>query len=337
MGKIGRTNYGTRKRKNFWKLTDGESVYRILPPFGSLSASGRWSYWWKIHFGFMTSENRMKPFACIEAKDGNRMITQTCPVCEMALQLKADIEKMRQNNEPQNVIDPLKRRLRAIDADSKHYVNAMALDGSLGLLKLPTRAMNALKDRIESLRKQGIDPINPEGGVFFVFRRSGTGLDTVHQVDVYTETKIVEGETYNKIKTAPLTEEILSRIEGEHSEIFDLPTLYKKFTEEEVKLIVSGDPTVMDRLFSMPERTKTAPHRPPAPKPTVAQPIAPAVPTAAPAEETVAPARVEETKTETRPVAEAPTAEAPKVPSDVTKLSDEEFQNLFQSAIGGKQ
>ena len=366
MGKLGTTNYlrGQFKRRNYWKLEEGESIYRIIPPYGSLAESGRWSYFWRIHFGFCGTDGKMKPVACIQNKDRNGLVSTVCPICEFRTQLEIKERELRERGESDLTLKPLRERIRAIDPDAKHFINVMSLDGQLGCLKIPTRSMKALQGRIDMLRAEGVDPINPEGGVFFVFRRKGIGLDTQHEVDVYTESVTVNGERLHRTKQAPLTEAVVNRIESDPSEIFDLPNMYKRLTEEELAMLVYGDAKVVDRLFARPERNgetgpaAQAPAPAPAPRPPVTQATA-SSPLPAPTPAYGVPAGVVSSiaqtgvplASSTAPVAglaqaQAPAVEAPAPvpppvkaaprPTDVASMSDEEFESLFQTSISTK-
>jgi len=343
VGKLGTTNYlrNQYKKRNYWKLEEGESIYRIIPPYASLAENGRWSYFWRIHFGFAGTDGRMKPVACIQAKDRNEMVTQSCPICEFQTQLKLKERELKERGENELTLKPIRERIRAVDPDSKHYINTMTLDGQLGVLKIPSRAMKALLSRIDKLRAEGIDPVNPEGGVFFVFRRTGMGLDTLHEVDVYTETVTVNGEKYNRIKPAPLTEAVVNRITSDPSEVFDLPTMYKRLTAEELGMLVNGDASVVDRLFSRPEIAggngkttgATVPEKVaggyalpsnPGPLPKVISEAPPVMAT-----------QIQTPVVAAAPVQATPVAQTKATPNavDVTSMSDEEFERLFQTSI----
>ena len=336
---FGRTNYERTqfKRKNYWKLEEGESIYRVLPPYGSLQETNRFSYFWRIHFGFAGTDGKMKPFACIQSKDGNGMTTQRCPVCELRTQLQIKERELTEKGEGELALKPIRDRIRAIDPDAKHYMNVMTMDGQLGSLKIPNKSMTALKNRIEKLREDGKDPVNPEGGVFFVFTRHGTGNQTDHQVDVYKEHVTVNGEKLERTKAAPLTEEIIRRCDGQNSEIFDLPMMYKRLTEEELDMLVKGDATIVDRLFARPERNGAAK----APAPQAQQPAAPTPPAVQATAMSTPTVEVPANLPAPPPVAAAPAPEAPKAaapvqaskPVDVASMSNEEFERMFQDSI----
>ena len=107
---------------------------------------------------------------------------------------------------------------------------------------------------ISEVAKKNIDPIAVNQGVFFNFTRTGEGLNTTHRVSVVTEAYTPPGstESFDRIKKAPLTPDILKRIGNEG---YDLGEMFRVLTSDEVARLVksAGDSSVVDAIFASPE------------------------------------------------------------------------------------
>lgn len=241
--KIGKNKFGGDfvKRK-YWKLKDGESVYRILPSLGfnGKDADGKWSHFYNVHYGYKNSKGEMRVFQSSLVKNRKtKMVEVGDAALERIEKLKAELEKAKTaGNKPlvDKLMDLVGSQKAQYNLDNNHYVNAMDTQGNIGILKLRHRAKLALDATIKALRDSGIEPLDAETGRFFVFRRSGMGLDTSFQVTVLKKKFRVEGvgEVEQDVVHV-LTDDILVRLEKEAAE---LDNLYKRPTAEEVKRIV---------------------------------------------------------------------------------------------------
>jgi hypothetical protein len=266
MSFIGNPSYGGPKKNNY-KIGDGSNLYRILPPCGTLAAKGQWaSRYESIHWGYKGSSGRMRVFRCpLETKNQGKgkpkLVIKACAECDLIAQRDADYKKrLKELTEGQGMgleaaqerLKPLGDWLYAHNRDSKIYLNVMKESGEIGKLAVPFKSFEALKLAIAEVVKKGIDPIRVDQGVFFDFNRSGKGNQTLHRVSVVTEDFQQNGETFSRIKRAPLTEEVLKRME---TEAYDLGDMFRTVTTDDVARLVAsgGEAAVVDSIFSAPE------------------------------------------------------------------------------------
>lgn len=266
---IGTPQYGAGRKKNF-KLKDGSNHYRVLPPFGKLAPEGKWAIYESVHWGYKGSRGA-RNFRCIQEKGRDGILKRECPECTLIATRKADydarlkdlVERQgKTKKEAQEYLKPLGDWLFSHNRDSKWYLNALSTSGEIGRLAIPHKMYRALQAAITGpnglITKKNLDPIAIEGGVFFDLERTGMGNETNHVVRVVTELVEKDGDTFEKIKRAPLTDELLKRMQAE---AYDLSNMYRTLTADEITRLTTsgGDPSVVDSVFTTPEsRSQTA-------------------------------------------------------------------------------
>lgn len=210
----------------------GSLVLRILPPYGSLRASGRWSQYYVTHFGYRDTKGKMRTFESPEVINRqNKMVEVSDAAMERIKALRAaqDKAKVEGNTELSKKIS---EQLRVFNAKKAHYMNVMDLEGKIGVLAIPHKMWMALDSKLKELRAKGVNALAAQGGRYLVFTRTGTGVNTVHQVDVYrdpsTDAQVISN----------LTEEVALRMSSEGA---DLSSLFIKPTAEEVSQIVKAN------------------------------------------------------------------------------------------------
>lgn len=258
---FGQSNYGGNyTKKNFWKLKDGESVYRILPALGELAKEGRWSVFWKVHYGYKNSAGKLRVFESPLVKNNkSKMIEVPDAALERIEKLKAQFEEAKKTGNKELIakLDKLVGQKGQFNLDSNHYLNVIDKAGNIGILKIRHRAKVALDATIKKLRDKGVDPLSPDNGRFFVFSRSGMGLDTTFQVEVLKEKVHVEGHgELERDLVHKLTTEIANRCGSwqangtfRYGEAANLLTLYKKPTSEQVARIVKEGAKAVDEIL----------------------------------------------------------------------------------------
>lgn len=258
--KIGKANYssGNFVKRNWWKLKDGEQAYRILPPLGELAEKGHWSVFHSVHYGYKSMDGKIRAFLSTYKKDfKSGMVLVPDAALERIQKLKAMQDEAKVKGD-KATFEKCKNLLQVYNLDNNHYVNAMDINGNIGILKLRHRAMLALKAEIKKLGDEGVDPLSVNDGRFFVFRRTGNGLDTSFQVNVLKEKITVQGlaRPVEQDKIHILDQSILNRL---GSETAQLDKLFKKFSPEDVARIVktsdlsTGKSPVIDELFATPK------------------------------------------------------------------------------------
>lgn len=328
--KIGKAKYGGGK-KTYFKLKDGDVVYRILPPLGDLADEGFWSVYYRVHYGYKNAEGRSRPFESSLVKNRkNNMVEVADAAVERLDQLKSKLQTAKDAKDKKSV-ESLHKLVGApkslYNLDNNHYLNAIDLQGNIGILKLRHKAKQALDVEIRKLRDKGVDPLSVDNGRFFVFTRTGMGNETQFAVRPYKKTITIEnvGEVEQDV-VHKITEEVMARLSSEAAE---LGKLFRKPSEEEVAQIVAESnivtgisPNIDDILGyktnggaavdaegdSNVEETDAAPEQAAAPEEVKAKPAA-------------KPAPMVETKTEAKKAATAPQTTAEKV----TEMSNDEF------------
>ncbi|MCX9024584.1 MAG: hypothetical protein OIN85_00645, partial [Candidatus Methanoperedens sp.] len=210
------------------------------PPLGDLADSGRWSMFYRIHYGYRNSQGQMRVFqSCLVTNKESKMVEVPDAALERIDMLKAELEKAKAagNKALETKLTELVGGQKAMyNLDSNHYLNVKDRQGNIGVLKLRHKAWLALNLAITKVRATGIEPLDVETGLYFVFSRQGRGLETTFSVTVLQESRDIPGvgKVYQDVVDA-LTPDDLSKLGKETAE---LDKLFKKPTAEEVKRIV---------------------------------------------------------------------------------------------------
>jgi hypothetical protein len=269
MTTIGKPVYGNgeNRRANAananWRLDkEGSHIYRILPPFGLLAKLGRWSQYEAIHWGAELSGGKKRAFRCIQRKNRKtKMVELECPMCmkyneQFALMKNkekemTDLKKTRE--EIELYLKPITDWLQLFNLQKGHYLNVLRQDGQIGRLFIKIKCKQALDIKIPKwIEKTGVDPIAVDGGLWIDFQRTGMGRnDTVYDVSLVEETVEINGRKLTDVKRAPLSGEVVTRME---KEAFELADYYKDLTYDEIKMMVSSnfDPAIVDSVFGAP-------------------------------------------------------------------------------------
>ncbi len=253
-----------------WKIgEEGSHIYRILPPCGMLAKIGRWSFYEALHWGYTLSNGKKRPFRCIQRKNRKTgMVEVECPQCTLIAEKQATFDarkkeleaKGKNPNEVKELMKPLDMWLRNFNLEKVHFLNVMRQDNQIGRLKVKIKQKQALDLVLKALmEKKGINPVSIKEGVWIDFQRVGMGRhDTTYPVEIVKEeVDIGNGVKAETIKKAPLSTEVLKRME---KEAFELATYYKDLTYDQIKMLVSsgGDPEITDSLFGAPVVTPMA-------------------------------------------------------------------------------
>lgn len=247
-------------QKKYFKLKDGPSTFRILPPMEELGNAGKgkdWSKFYKVHYGYKNTEGKLRVFqSTLVVNRKTKMIEVPDAADQRIKDLKARLESAKESGDKKatELLGKLVSGQKPMyNVDGNHYVNAIDSQGNIGVLKLRHRAMKALEDEIKKLEKKNVDPLALTNGREFVFTRSGTGLDTSFKVDVAQETLNIEGVgQVNRDKISNLSEDVLTRSANECA---DLSKLFKLVSPEDIERIVktsdlaTGISPVIDELF----------------------------------------------------------------------------------------
>lgn len=248
--KIGKAKYGGTK-KTYFKIKDGDNTYRIIPPIGDLADKGIWSVFFNVHYGYKNSAGQLRPFqsSLVKSRKAPYMVEVPDAALERIQKLKAELEVAKKSGNAKLVakLNEFVGQKGQFNLDNNHYVNAIDLQGNIGILKLRHRCKTALDAVIKKLRENGVDPLDPSNGRYFTITRSGTGLDTTFQVNVYSQKINVPGVgDVSKEVSHVIDDSMISRLS---SEAADLSKLFKKPTAQEIERIVAEGASAVDEIL----------------------------------------------------------------------------------------
>lgn len=254
--KIGKPDVNNKKyaKKKYFSILKGTQVYRILPPMGELAERGIWNTYAAVHFGYRGTNGYLRVFQSPKVVNRKTKMVEVPDEAEEHINrlraTKAQLEeRQKTSNSPaiEAQIAKIDGELQKFNLEKRFYVNAMNLNGEIGLLKLKMREKNA----IDAARKQieeaeGIDPIGVEGA-FLTIVKSGDGAqNSVVSVTLNMKSETVGGKTFKVPNTHTVTEDLYPRLE---KEAFELNKLFVKPTAEEVAEMVKGGPAAVDVVF----------------------------------------------------------------------------------------
>lgn len=350
MAKLGGAEGGGFVKKKNFKISDGDNTFRIFPSIGfnGKEPNGKWAVFHRVHFGYKTSDGKMRVFESPLVKNKEKMVTSPDAALERVETLKADLQKAidrRDKDEAQRLTALVGGKKPIYNLDSNHYMNVINENGEIGVLKLRHKGKLVLDALKKTLESEGIKPLSADDGRFFVINRQGMGLDTTYSVKVKTRKVTVEGRTLNEDVVHVITEDIIKRLDTEAA---DLETLFVKPTSEEVAQIVkesdlnTGRSKAVDRIFAKKENAATASQVEPeqegedeptstsAPQAQAAQPQTQAAP-----QQQAAPAQVSQPAEPTQQAAQTTikldaTTAVPKQQT-ITEMSDDDFLKSLEA------
>ena len=252
---LGKAKYGSGKK--VFKVQDGDNVFRILPPMGKLAKSGKWNLYYRVEWGYKNSAGKNRPFQDVRVVNRETKMVEVESAAHLRREALKDqkmqlITALRKNPADVNLktqLNTVTEAIKRFNLDSKYYLNAIDLNGQIGLLKIGHKAFMALKTEIDKLRKTGVDPLSVENGRFFNFNRSnatGNFQDTAYQVTIYKENVQVGNETYQKDKVHVLDGTIIARLSDE---AFELSGMYPEVTASQVEHMVNVGPAAVDEIL----------------------------------------------------------------------------------------
>lgn len=243
--KLGKASYGSGK-KTYFKLKEGDSVFRILPPLGKdendpVYKEGIWSVYYKIVYGYTNTAGKSRAFeSSLVENYKTKMVEVPDASIERLEKLKSSLEAAKSKGD-KKAVEALQKLVGApksrYNLDKNHYLNAIDLQGNIGILKLRHKAKQALDVQIRKLRDNGCDPLSSEDGRFFVFTRTGMGNETQFAVSIYETTSIIDkvGKVKQEV-VSTLSEDVIGRLKNEAGK---LKELFKKPTAAQIQQIVN--------------------------------------------------------------------------------------------------
>jgi hypothetical protein len=248
--KLGAPKY-EQGNKNYFSFKKDQNSFtlRILPPMGELAEKGKWSVYHRVEFGHVGTDGKMKPFLSPRVVNYDGMVEVESESHTRRELLKQQQETAKKAGNAQ-LVEQCTNLLRKYNQDAKHYMNAVDLQGNVGLFKIGHRGYQALKAEIERLRSEGVDPVGIDNGRYFVFSRSGKGRDTVYTVTEYKQKQTIDGPQGKMVVDVPYPHSIDETIMGKlATDAFELNKVYPAITAEEESRIIAEGATAVDAIL----------------------------------------------------------------------------------------
>lgn len=259
--KIGKPRYGSGK-KNF-KIKDGDNVYRILPPLGDCADKGVWNRYYRVEWGYKDSSGKNRPFLdCRVVNRKTKMVEVESAAHLRREQLIAKKKEMEQTGATPAQLAQMAELIKRYNQSAGYFVNAMNLQGEIGLLPVGYKAKLSLDAVIKELGASGIDPLGVNG-CYLNFHRScasGNFRDTITQVSPYkenVEVTLANGtkQIFQQTKMHLLDDSIIARLDDE---AFELDKLYPSVTAAEVERMVEEGVPAIEEILGKAGESKAA-------------------------------------------------------------------------------
>jgi hypothetical protein len=347
--KLGKPKYeGSKKNYFAFKKDQNTFILRILPPMGDLAEKGKWSVYHRVEFGYKGTDDRMFPFLSPRVINFNtKMVEVESEAHRRREQIKTQAAQAKDAGNTA-LEEQCKTMLRKYNQDSKHYMNVVDLQGNVGLFKIGHKGFLALNAAIDKLRGEGVDPIGVENGRYFVFSRTGRGLDTLFTVTEYKQKQEIDNNGQKLVVDAPfphsINESIMNKLA---TDAFELDKVYPTVTPEEEHRIVHGGPEGVDEVkkakkggSTQDNPASTGQAQTTTQTSSVASEASSETSSVTPSAEASEAASIQETSTQETPAAEAtpaPTPETIQQPAasaaggPVSDMSEEEFFAKMES------
>lgn len=368
---FGAASYTNERKFKFFKLEEGQNVFRVLPPMKSMRNNKRgWGIYFSLIYGWNgvdkqdPTKTRFRPFLCLEERDPKTgMVTRECPASKLRQEkldqwerLKARCEQERTPEaERKMLLAPLADWLKTHTIDRGWRLLVMNKKNEFGILRISHKAKKSLDAAAQKLSQQGYDPFGPKG-VWFEFNRSGLGFDTVVDVQPLRVIEQINGRRVEVIAESELTYDLAEYALDVCPDLNELMESYRLSPEQVEKIVNgSGDPEEVDAIWDWAQKSseppKVANNDPlpnwaaeesptpisalpkPAPKPVQVAPPPVAVKADEDDEETLLLKKLEEARAK-KLAAKLPALTPPPVTTadkNPLDLTDEEFEATFQT------
>lgn len=199
-------------------------------------------------------------FKCVRRYGSDGQISEECPECNEILKIKTDTAAKeaalkaagRSEDEIKSLMKANNDWLKSHNLDRKIYLFAKNQDNVWGYAAITKTCKEALDAKINELVSQGLDPLDPEAGVWFRFTR----VTPDGKVDTVDTEKVVspDGRSFS-YKTDTMTQNDWEQIEK-------LPSLSQYATvisTEDVRTLVDTKGEAAAAIFARGKPTYTKP------------------------------------------------------------------------------
>jgi hypothetical protein len=243
--------------------TKVDNIYRILPPVHSLAQHGKYAKYHAIHKNLRgtPSEKNNKgayfPFACIQEKDKNGIITRHCPLCDRVFELDAQLKLAKDQGASKDQMQDFRMaQIMPIQSDKKYYLNVVNQENKIGVLPITYTMFQALEHLMAEFDSKGIDLTGQEAPFlnFTVTQKYKGDQDAVHKVDAFLAPSTDGSFRYVSHAMTP------DFIERMRTEARDLTKLFREIDVESLAALAVGDGVtragIIDRIISASEEAK---------------------------------------------------------------------------------
>lgn len=249
-----------RKEWKRHKITAGDNIHRILPPWGDLETHKNVPFKkWSVIWGLTDPESgRMRP-----VNSPSNSEERKCPVYDYLDLLTQKAELLKEQFKAQGLSDDqIKEQLAGVNKvlweikpKTTYAYNAVDQSGTVGILEIKTTAHKAMKKKMmEYINVYSQDPTTlsseiDDGGIWFNITREGERKDTKYDV-IFNQTreKDEQGRLVSIDDRSPLPKNVVDNYEELG---YNLHTLYKTPTYDELKQIL---------ILNLAEMAKDCPH-----------------------------------------------------------------------------
>lgn len=247
--------------------TNGDNIFRVMPPVHSLAAQGKYYQFHAVHKGFVGTDGRPRWFSCTEEWDyKTKEIKSRCPVCDKYRQMDGHLKVAKERGLDKEKIEEF--RLLQVDpfkVEKRYYINALNQANEIGSLALPTKSFRALKELCDKYANNGVD-LTSTKSVFLNFgKRSQYKGDNqaLYPVEPFRKSEMVNGLIQESMVPHEITNEILNRME---KECVDLSKMFPTVSIENLDALVSAEgedrKKIVDRVFAKGEPKEEQANKP---------------------------------------------------------------------------
>ena len=242
------------------KLSEGDNIYRILPPFGTnhrgLPFAEVSLHWFSI-VDPKTGETKNRPLRCSYATEGY------CPICEQANELYNEKDALLKEFKDEDgkvdwksVPDDIKAKHKQVKgqfdslrAQRGFFYNALDQSGMVGILRLPKTAAVKVGELIrKAVQQYGFNPLSLEKGVSFNIIQKKTGplpMNVEYSAEFVTRSVTGPNGVELKIELTPAAESVRNDFENL---AYDVHAMYPVVTAAELKRVALGDEKVWNEI-----------------------------------------------------------------------------------------
>jgi hypothetical protein len=241
------------------ELKDRTITVRIAPPVKDQESNPHgWYRQINQHYGYGLNIKKKdgtmvfvpQPFKCVRRYGSDGTVVEECAECNEIFRIKAELAtkeaELKTQGRTKEVIDSLTKAntdwLKSHNLDKKVYFIAKNNEGIWGYAAITKSLKIVFDEQVNKLVSQGVDPLDPDAGVWFTFTRT--------QYDGKTDTvaveEFVQPDGSRRYKMDRMTQNDWEQIE----KIASLTAAATSITSEDVRALVQTKGEAAAAIFS---------------------------------------------------------------------------------------